>query len=54
MIVILYRARYVSGEVVLSDEHDAHAWLDADAFAAQSTLLPLVRTVRNALASSAL
>lgn len=49
MIVILYRARYVAGEVRMSREHDAFAWLTADEFSARSTLEPLVRTVRRAL-----
>jgi 8-oxo-dGTP diphosphatase len=51
MIVILYRGRYVSGDVRLSEEHDAFEWLDAEGFAARSTLLPLVRAVRAALQS---
>jgi 8-oxo-dGTP pyrophosphatase MutT (NUDIX family) len=49
MIVILYRARYVSGEVRISDEHDAFEWLDADAFATRCALPPLVQVVRRAL-----
>jgi ADP-ribose pyrophosphatase YjhB (NUDIX family) len=50
MVVILYRAEYVSGEVRLSDEHDAFAWLDGEEFARQSTLTPLARAVESALA----
>ncbi len=50
MIVIVYRAAYVSGEVRISREHDRSAWLDADGFAARSSLLPLVEAVRSALA----
>ena len=50
MIVILYRASYVSGEVCISDEHDQSAWLDAEEFAQRSSLLPLVDAVRSALA----
>lgn len=49
MIVILYRARYRAGEVQLSDEHDAFAWLSAADFRARSTLLPLVAVVEQAL-----
>jgi len=49
MIVIVYRATYVSGEVCISHEHDQSAWLDADGFAGHSTLLPLVEAVRSAL-----
>jgi 8-oxo-dGTP diphosphatase len=54
MIVILYRARYVAGEVKLSDEHDAFAWLSADEFAARSTLRPLCAAVASALADPVL
>ena len=50
MIVILYRARYVAGEVKLSDEHDAFAWLSAEEFAARSSLRPLCAAVASALA----
>jgi 8-oxo-dGTP pyrophosphatase MutT (NUDIX family) len=49
MLVIVYRASYVAGEVVRSEEHDAHAWLTPDEFAEQSTLTKLVETVRKAL-----
>jgi 8-oxo-dGTP diphosphatase len=49
MIVLVYRARYLGGEVAISDEHDVFAWLTADEFAARSTLAPLVATVRKAL-----
>jgi 8-oxo-dGTP pyrophosphatase MutT (NUDIX family) len=49
MIVILYRARYLAGEVKLCPEHDAYAWLTAEAFAARSTLTPLVQAVGRAL-----
>jgi 8-oxo-dGTP diphosphatase len=51
MIVIVYRASHVSGEVRISDEHDQSAWLDADEFAARSSLLPLVEAVRAVLTS---
>lgn len=50
MIVILYRARYRSGEVRLSAEHDAFAWLTADAFRARSTLTKLADVVARAIA----
>jgi 8-oxo-dGTP diphosphatase len=49
MIVIVYRAHYVSGEVVLSEEHDAYAWLSPAEFAEKSTLSNLVETVYAAL-----
>jgi 8-oxo-dGTP diphosphatase len=49
MIVILYRAQYVGGEVRITEEHDEYAWLTAEEFAARSTLGPLVAVVRRAL-----
>jgi 8-oxo-dGTP diphosphatase len=49
MIVILFRARYLAGEVRVSDEHDAHAWCTAQEFRARSTLAPLVAVVEQAL-----
>lgn len=45
MVVIVYRADAADGEVVLTDEHDAYAWLTPQAFAETSTLAPLVRAV---------
>jgi 8-oxo-dGTP diphosphatase len=48
MIVVVYRALYVAGEVRLSAEHDAYAWLSAAEFAARSTLAPLVLAVDKA------
>jgi len=51
MIVILYRAQYQAGNVQLSDEHDAFAWLTAAEFRERSTLRPLVAVVERALAA---
>ena len=51
MLVVVYRAAYVAGEVRMSDEHDAHAWRTADAFAASTTLTALVEAVESALAA---
>ncbi len=51
MIVIVYRARHVGGEVQISPEHDDYAWLTADEFRARSSLMPLVTVVEQALAS---
>lgn len=45
MIVIVYRAHYISGEVLMSDEHDAFDWLTPAEFAESSTLTKLVETV---------
>jgi 8-oxo-dGTP diphosphatase len=53
MMVIVYRAHYVSGEVVLNEEHDAYAWLSPDEFAERSTLTKLVKTVYAALGETA-
>lgn len=46
MIVLLYRAMYVGGEVRRSDEHDDHAWLTPQEFTQRSTLTRLARSVR--------
>jgi 8-oxo-dGTP diphosphatase len=45
MMVIVYKAKYLSGEVILSEEHDAYAWLTPEKFAERSTLTKLVETV---------
>lgn len=52
MIVILFRARYRAGEVRLSAEHDAYAWLTAREFRQRSTLLPLAAVVDRVLADA--
>ncbi|HEX5661654.1 MAG TPA: NUDIX domain-containing protein [Polyangiales bacterium] len=49
MIVVAFRARYLGGEVRLSDEHDAFAWVRAEEFRARSTLAPLVAVVERSL-----
>jgi len=46
MIVIVYAADYISGEVALSEEHDRYCWLTPDAFSKVSTLTPLIRAAR--------
>ena len=46
MIVIVYRARWVDGEVELDHEHDEHRWVDVGAFDALSSLKPLVKAAR--------
>jgi 8-oxo-dGTP diphosphatase len=45
MMVIVYKAKYLSGEVLMSDEHDAFDWLTPEEFAERSTLTKLVETV---------
>jgi 8-oxo-dGTP diphosphatase len=52
MVVIVYCADYVSGEVILSEEHDDYAWLTPAEFAARSTLTKLVETIQKAVGSS--
>lgn len=54
MIVILFRARHLGGEVQLSHEHDAFGWLTAAEFRARSSLLPLVEVVERALTEALL
>ena len=49
MIVIVYAAERLSGEVRLGPEHDAWDWLDAAEFAARSPLPKLVAAVEKAL-----
>ncbi len=53
MVVITYRAVPVGRNptVVMSKEHDAFAWLDAEAFAARCRLTALVPAVETALAA---
>ncbi len=53
MIVILYRAEYLSGEVRISHEHDQFAWLNAAEFAERSSLRLLCEAVASALAPDA-
>jgi 8-oxo-dGTP diphosphatase len=49
MVVIVYRARYVAGEVRLSEEHDSFAWLASAEFAQRSSLPLLCDAVARAL-----
>ncbi len=48
MIVILYRAAHLTGEPQLSEEHDAFAWLEPEAFAKRSPLQETVKAVKQA------
>lgn len=45
MIVIVYAADHLGGEVTLSAEHDAYAWLTPEAFAERTTLDKLADAV---------
>ncbi len=49
MLIVYYVADWVSGEVVLSDEHDAWEWLDAETFAARTPIRPLAEAIRQIL-----
>lgn len=49
MLIVYYLADHLSGEVLLSEEHEDFAWLDADAFAARTPIEPLARAVREVL-----
>ena len=46
MVVIVFRADWVAGEVRRSDEHDAHRWVSPEAFAELTTLDRLAQAVR--------
>ncbi len=45
MLVVVYRAEWVSGEVTRSHEHDAHEWLTPDEFAERTTWTRLAEAV---------
>lgn len=49
MTVVVFRADYEAGEVVLSDEHDAFAWWTPDEVATNVRFARLVEAVRRAL-----
>lgn len=53
MIVIAYRAHWRGGEVLRSDEHDAHGWWTPDEWRRGSTLTRLVAVIERALAEEA-
>jgi len=48
MVVIVFAANHLAGEVTLSEEHDAFAWVTPEEFAGLSPLEPLVAAVREA------
>ena len=50
MVVIVYRARWLSGEVRQTEEHDDHAWLTLEEFRHRTTLTRLVVAAKRALA----
>jgi 8-oxo-dGTP pyrophosphatase MutT (NUDIX family) len=45
MLVIVYRARYVGGEVTITDEHDEYRWMTPAEFARTTTLTRLAQSV---------
>ncbi len=45
MILIIYRAKYLEGNVKLSEEHDEYAWLSPDEFAVRTPFASLVPIV---------
>jgi 8-oxo-dGTP diphosphatase len=49
MVVIVYRAEAPAGEIVRSDEHDAHAWMNLEEFARECAFPPLVEAAREAV-----
>jgi 8-oxo-dGTP diphosphatase len=49
MMVLVYKAYYKQGEVVISEEHDDYAWLSPDEFSQRSSLKKLVETVYQAV-----
>ena len=51
MVVVLYRAKYIAGEVRISDEHDQFAWLTAEEFSQRSSLRPLCEAVEQVLSA---
>ena len=51
MVVIVFRADWIAGEVERSDEHDEHRWVTPAAFAELTTLDRLARAVRLAVPS---
>ncbi len=51
MLVVVYRGRSASGEVVLSSEHQAFAWMTVGEFASACSFPSLVEAARLAASS---
>lgn len=49
MVVIVYRAEWIAGEVRRSDEHDAHAWWTQAELEASAMPPRLIEAIRRAL-----
>lgn len=52
MLVLVYRADWIAGEVRRSEEHDAHAWWTPEEFRRESTLERLADAIDRAAALS--
>jgi len=50
MLIVYYVADWISGELVLSEEHTEGRWLDADEFAKLTPIPRLAQAVREVLA----
>lgn len=48
MILIVYKANYVSGDVILSSEHDQFAWRTLEEFKAITPLKSLIKAAEKA------
>jgi len=49
MVIVYYVAEWVSGEVAMSEEHDAWEWLDAEEFARRTPIRQLSAAVHQIL-----
>ena len=49
MLIVYYLADWTSGDVRLSEEHDAFEWLTAEQFAERTPIRPLAQAVREVL-----
>jgi len=54
MLIVYYLADWMSGDVRLSEEHDAFEWLGADEFAERTPIPQLSQAVREVLGSSSI
>lgn len=51
MLLIVYKAKYISGEVELSDEHSEFKWASREEFAEASPLTRLTKSISKAFES---
>lgn len=52
MILLVYRAKYISGEVLLSEEHDEYAWSTIEEFELKTPLKRLVEAAKKAVSDN--